>query len=394
MHDSSTPLDSKTSALIWFGAAVSIAEILTGTLFAPLGFAQGLTAIVLGHLIGGGLFFAAGYIGAQTGKSAMQTTALSFGHHGSFLFSLANIIQLVGWTAIMIITGAQAAAALSGGGETVWSIAIGLLILVWLFIGMRNFDKINLAAMSALFLLTLWWSGSAFHGQAPAAAPAADGISFGAAVELAVAMPLSWLPLVADYTRRAKRPLAATLSGTLAYSLTSCWMYAIGLGAALFSQQSDIAAMLQHTGLGLAGIFIVVFSTVTTTFLDAHSAGVSSQHLFQQLKERPTAIAVTLLGTLLAIVYPVHQFENFLYFIGSVFAPMIAIQIADFFLLKRRQQPATIDWVALALWLAGFILYRNLLQWETPVGSTLPVMAAVVILTLLARKIFNRAAEN
>ncbi len=393
MHDSSPTLDSKTSALIWFGAAVSIAEILTGTLFSPLGFARGLAAIVLGHLIGGCLFFAAGYIGAQTGKSAMQTTALSFGHHGSFLFSLANIIQLIGWTAIMIITGATAASALSGGGETIWSIAIGLLILVWLIIGMRNFDKINLAAMSALFLLTLWWSGSAFQGQAPAAAPA-DGISFGAAVELAVAMPLSWLPLVADYTRRAKRPLAATLSGTLAYSLTSCWMYAIGLGAALFSQQSDIAAMLQHAGLGLAGIFIVVFSTVTTTFLDAHSAGVSSQHLFQPLKERPTAIAVTLIGTLLAIAYPVHQFESFLYFIGSVFAPMIAIQIADFFLLKRRRQTASVDWVALALWLAGFILYRNLLQWETPLGSTLPVMAAVIILTLLARKLFNRAAES
>ena len=34
------------SALIWFGAGVSIAEILTGTYFAPLGFAKGLAAIL------------------------------------------------------------------------------------------------------------------------------------------------------------------------------------------------------------------------------------------------------------------------------------------------------------------------------------------------------------
>lgn len=72
--------------------------------------------------------------------------------------------------------------------------------------------------MSALFLLTPVVERQRLQGQAPAAAPA-DGISFDAARSgLAVAMPLSWLPLVADYTRRAKRPLAATLSGTLAYS--------------------------------------------------------------------------------------------------------------------------------------------------------------------------------
>ena len=36
-------------ALIWFTAAISMAEILTGTWFAPLGWQQGLIAIVVGH---------------------------------------------------------------------------------------------------------------------------------------------------------------------------------------------------------------------------------------------------------------------------------------------------------------------------------------------------------
>ena len=59
-------------ALIWFTAAISMAEILTGTWFAPLGWKQGLIAIVVGHFIGGSMFFCAGYIGARTQKSAMQ----------------------------------------------------------------------------------------------------------------------------------------------------------------------------------------------------------------------------------------------------------------------------------------------------------------------------------
>ena len=40
------------NGLIWFGAGVSIAEILTGTYLAPLGLWKGIAAILLGHLIG------------------------------------------------------------------------------------------------------------------------------------------------------------------------------------------------------------------------------------------------------------------------------------------------------------------------------------------------------
>ncbi|MEF9970699.1 MAG: cytosine permease, partial [Oscillospiraceae bacterium] len=93
--------ETKTGAfsngLIWFGAAVSIAEILTGTLIAPLGFGRGLTAILIGHIIGCALLYFAGMIGARSEKSAMETVKFSFGQKGSLLFSLLNVLQLVGW---------------------------------------------------------------------------------------------------------------------------------------------------------------------------------------------------------------------------------------------------------------------------------------------------------
>jgi len=159
MEQQADKLSVTASAVIWFGAAVSVAEILTGMLFAPLGWRMGLLAVAIGHVIGGVLFYLAGLIGAQTGRSAMETVQLSFGRRGSLLFSAANVVQLVGWTAIMIFTGAQAAAALTAGwsgAQIGWSVIIGALILLWLRIGMRNFSKINFVSMGTLFALTLW----------------------------------------------------------------------------------------------------------------------------------------------------------------------------------------------------------------------------------------------
>jgi purine-cytosine permease-like protein len=97
------------NGLIWFGAGVSLAEILTGTYIAPLGFWKGFAAILLGHLIGGVLFYLAGVIGGKTGKSAMETVKMTFGAGGGKLFAVLNIVQLVGWTAIMIYDGANSA---------------------------------------------------------------------------------------------------------------------------------------------------------------------------------------------------------------------------------------------------------------------------------------------
>ncbi len=93
-----------SNGLIWFGAAMSIAEILTGTFIAPLGFQRGILAIVLGHAIGCVLLYFAGLIGAKTGKSAMETVKTSFGDKGSLIFSSLNVLQLVGWTAVMIVS--------------------------------------------------------------------------------------------------------------------------------------------------------------------------------------------------------------------------------------------------------------------------------------------------
>ena len=374
-----------SNCLIWFGAGISVAEILTGTLLAPLGFVKGLTATLLGHLIGCVLLFLAGIIGAKTEKSSMETVKMSFGQKGSVLFSVLNVLQLVGWTAIMILSGAQAADGVLNYGSPVWRIIIGILIMLWIAIGIKILDKINTVAMIALLLLTIVLSKVIFKSEASFASP--ETISFGAAVELSVAMPLSWLPLISDYTRYAKKPVKATLGSTVAYFIASVWMYVIGMGAAIFTGETDVGLIMIKSGLGLVAIGVIVLSTVTTTFLDAYSAGVSCESISSKLKEKPMAMLVCVVGIMLAIFTPIGEIEGFLYVIGSVFAPMIAVQITNYYILKKNSSEKTVDIINIVIWLAGFVIYRIFMNFDIPVGYTLPAMVVTALLTYAVNKL-------
>lgn len=375
------------NSLIWFGAAVSIAEILTGTYFASLGFLKGILAIVLGHIIGCGLLFLAGLIGAKTEKSAMETVKMSFGNKGSLFFAILNVLQLVGWTGIMIYDGALATQGILNIGHIIWCLIIGGLILLWILIGIKNLGKINIIAMSALFVMTIILSFIIFRGGISLEG-SDESMSFGAALELSVAMPLSWLPLISDYTKEAKEPVKATVASSIIYGLVSTWMYIIGMSAALFTMESDIAQILLKAGLGIVGLLIVVLSTVTTTFLDAYSAGVSTESIMEKIPGKWVAVAVTIIGTAGAILVPMDDITSFLYLIGSVFAPMISIQIVDFFILKAGHEKEKFAMSNIFIWLAGFIIYRILIKIDAPIGSTIPDMLITMIICILVNKIF------
>ena len=375
------------NGLIWFGAGVSIAEILTGTYFAPLGMTRGIAAILTGHLIGCVLLFLAGYIGARTRRSAMETTKMSFGARGGLLFAILNVLQLVGWTAIMIYDGALSANAVLKTGAWVWCLIIGALICLWLFIGITNLGKINVITMTALFILTLVLCKVIFFSGGSSRYSISDGITFGAAVELAVAMPLSWLPLISDYTREAEKPFAATLGSAVTYGLVSCWMYLIGMGAAIFTGTYDISQIMLKAGLGVAGLLIIVFSTVTTTFMDAYSAGISAVSIRSEINGKICAVIVAVVGTVCAILFPMDDITSFLYLIGSVFAPMIAVMIADYFILHADSGSTAFNWRNLAIWLIGFLLYRFLMTKDLICGNTLPDMLVTTVIAVIAGRL-------
>lgn len=377
-----------TNAMIWFGAGVSISEILTGTYFASLGFGKGMAAILIGHIIGCVLFCLAGIIGGKNGKSSMESAKMSFGGKGALIFPVLNIVQLVGWTSVMISSGAAAAENVYAIGMSLWSIIIGVLVIVWLFVGAKNVNAVNTIALSLLFVLTIILSFVVFRGGVSTLV-SGEAITFGAAVEMAVAMPLSWLPLISDYTKEAEKPVKASVVSSVVYFIISCWMYVIGMGMALFTNETDIAVIMVKAGLGIAGLIIVIFSTVTTTFLDVYSAGISSGSLSSKINQQAAAVIVCVIGTLLAIFTQTNYFESFLYFIGSVFAPMIAVQIVDWFIFKNDSSDKGVNIINLVVWAVGFVLYRISMNFDIILGNTFPVMLITGIICFIANKVWR-----
>ena len=395
--------ENKTSVLsnglIWFGAGVSMSEILTGTYFAPLGIKTGLFALLIGHIIGGILLFLAGYLGAKTRNNAMETVAVSFGRKGNLPFSVLNILQLAGWLAILNYDGALAANGIFSVGAGVWCAVIGVLLLLWVLVGLKRLEKINMVAMTALFLMTLVLCfvivtrgnfGTLFNGSSVNK----DVLTFGAAIELSAAMPLSWIPVISDYTSNSTKPVKATVVSTIVYCLVSCWMYLIGMSAAIGMGTSDIAQISLRAGLGVVGLLIILFSTVTTNFLAAHSAGVSGEVIGESFSKhingKYLSILVVLLGTIAAILYPMDNIEDFLYLINSVFAPMIAVMIADFFFNKKRSVTKEWDWTNLIVWLIGLSLYRVLMHVDIVIGYTLPDIVITAVLCVIVHRILPK----
>ncbi|KXO14585.1 putative hydroxymethylpyrimidine transporter CytX [Peptoniphilus sp. GNH] len=377
-------------SLIWFGAAVSIAEIITGTYFASLGFKTALIAIIMGHVFGGVLLYLSAIIGGVSKKSAMETVKLSFGRKGFSIFAIINIIQLVCWTGIMIYDGAISASTIFNVGNWVWALVIGALIVFWIWLGLTNLGLVNKISMSLLFILSLVLAYIIFRNKSGVSADINDSLSFGAAVELSIAMPLSWLPLISDYSKDYEDYKKSSMGAVLLYSLVSIFMYVIGLSAAIFAKTTDIAEIMVKSGLGIAGLLIIVFSTVTTTFLDAYSAGVSANSLNKKIDARLCGILVTILGTIGAMLFPMDDITSFLYLIGSVFAPMVAILIADFYILKIDRSDHDFYIKNIIIWIIGFIIYRILLKTDIVIGSTFASVLIIIVLTVLVEKISNK----
>lgn len=381
---------------LWFGAAISLAEIFTGGLLAPLGFMDGLKAILLGHFIGGTILLLGGYIGAQSKLPAIMSTRISFGSYGSYLFSLLNVLQLIGWTAVMIISGGRAANELGKvlfgfDNINIWSVGIGALICIWILLGKEGFKKLNVIAVVLLFALTLLLCGVVFEQSSVFSSVGTGEMSFGSALELSVIMPLSWLPLISDYTRFAQNKKSGLTGSFLGYFIGSSLMYTIGLAIALYAKDADVGTMMLALNLGFFALGIVLLSTVTTTFLDAYSAGVTFLNVFPQMNEKKVAFVMAIIGLVVAIFTPIEQYENFLYAIGSVFGPLFAIVLTDYFFFNKIHIEPTLRLHvgSCVVWAVGVCLYYQFITLDFFFGSTLPVMAITSILFIMTKKVMS-----
>lgn len=372
---------------LWAGAAIAISEVWAGGVLAPLGFWGGLGAIILGHLIGNTPLALGGVLGSDLGIPSMVSVRVAFGRGGSYLASILNLIQLLGWTAIMIIICAQSLevitqAVWSYSSLKLWILLAGLGSTVWALVGSSWWKWMERIAVVALCILSLFMTYTvlAEYPLSQLIGARGDGsLPFGAGLDLVIAMPISWLPLAADYSRFARKSKTAFWGTWWGYFIAGCWMYFLGLSVALATGRSDPIPAMIALGFSSVAFAIVLFSTFTTTFLDIYSSAVSFLNLQPKIREKVATLIFGVGGTLLALIFPMNRYESFLLLIGAVFVPLFGVVLFDYFIYRKRKvdlediyQGRMINWKAVLSWAVGVLVYELFLYLFPFVGASIP----------------------
>jgi len=410
--------------LLWAGAAISLAEIWAGSLVVPLGLGLGLWAILLGHLIGNTPFALGGLMGSRWGIPTMVSVRPSFGMRGSYFASALNVIQLIGWTAVMLIVCGQAADAISKfygfSNLNLWIILSGVITTLWAMVGHRFWKWLQRISVFVLLILCMVMTYIVFQEYGwgmLSQIPRKRDFPFMVGMDLVIAMPISWLPLVSDYSRFATDSKRSFWGTWIGYFIVSSWMYLIGLMATLATQSSDPSGVVMNLmlkfGWAIPALIIVLFSTFTTTFLDIYSTAISGLNIFPKLGERTGIWIGGILGIIVAIIFPaLLAYEHFLLFIGAMFCPLFGIVLVDYFLLGRgaidledlyKRNGKYWFWkginpLAIIAWAIGFAIYlgfspmlmEKVLQIKAafpwPIGSSLPSMLLAGLIYWFLRK--------
>jgi putative hydroxymethylpyrimidine transporter CytX len=370
-----------TNAVIWFGVAISVSEIEAGIQIGSMSAVDSLwVPLVLGHILGGIMLFFVGLIGARVRLNAMESISSTFGNYGSKFFATLNVAQLLAWVAVL---NAQGAMALMGLNLNIpfymICIILAVLIAAWVYVGLQRSSKITTVVMMVLTVLLVILSVKLFAGDALSNNVNSGALTFWNIFEISIAMPISWLPVISDYTKDVKKPVMATALSAIAYTIASLWMYFIGIEVVGLGTTSISQAIL-ISGLGVQGIIILVLSTITTNFLAANSAGESLKAIFNRVNPKIAGMIVSILSALLAISGIMGQYINFLYLIASVFAPMASVLLVSFYFVKSEGNAKLWYWNIFS-WLVGFVVYQMTVNLDSIfLGPTLLAIIASAIM--------------
>lgn len=391
--------------VLWADLGVGLLVLFAGALLVPsLGLGEALAAIVIGTLIGNLLLATAGIVGSNNAVPTMVMLRPPLGLRGSYLPSALNVLQLLGWTIFeLIIMGYGAneisSRALGFNAYPFWVAVFALVVILMGVVGPIAVVRqwLERFAVWLVLLMSLWLTYYIFTSYDVAALlrqPGKGGLPFLVAVDLVIAMPVSWLPLVADYNRFARSTPQAFWGTYLGYLVANIWFYALGalvlLAAAPSLEPKSFVAAVALTA-GLPALIMFLTKETDNAWADLYSAALSLQNAFPRLRQRWLIVGLGLFSFLVAVMVDITQYELFLLLIGSFFVPIFGVLAADYFLLRRGQyrvdelyRPQGIYWygngvntVGIAAWCLGVLAYQaanpTLLSTYLPVwGSLIP----------------------
>lgn len=392
-------------ASLWFSLGVGLLVMQVGAYLVPgVGTQDAIWAIVIGSVLGSALLAWTASIGCKTGLSSAGLMHQTFGSSFARLPVILNIVQLIGWTSFELVVMRDGTGAL---GQKVWGVTLSPVLTTLLWGGLltllmtasmltlvRQFvSRIGLPLVVASLLWLSWQFWHKLDAQGLDAFLNRQGngsMGMLSAIDLVMAMPVSWLPLVADYARYG-RSGKTTFGGTwLGYAIANIWCYGLGVLVVSASEPgTDLVTALLLAQGGLVALGLILLDELDNAYGDVHSAGVSTQSLLGG-SLKPWAIGLAVLSTLLAMVLPMHSLEPFLLTLSSVFVPLFGVilgRMACNACASSSLSPSTkaIDFSAAALWILGIACFHSVAKWAPQLGSALPTLALTFVLAWLTR---------
>jgi putative hydroxymethylpyrimidine transporter CytX len=374
---------------LWGNLGVSLLVLVIGALLVPaLTLRDAVLAIIVGGLIGNGMVGLAGLIGADARVPSMVLLRAPLGRKGSYIPTALNALQCLGWATFELIIIAAAASALSDEvfgieAKAAWTVFFGVLAAVFALIGPVGFvrrvlRRFGVWVVLASLLYLSWWALSEADVGALWDAPAEGGSSFWLGVDLVIAITVSWVPLVADYTRFSRDRTSAFWGAGGGYFIGGTWMLALGVVLVLdrgLTDPVEIPPAVAAAGFAAAlALLAVTLDETDEAFANVYSAAVSLQNAFANAQQRLLVVAVATLATIGALVVELRNYESFLLLLGSFFVPLFGVLLADWLRSGARYTRSQIfdapAWrpELLLAWLVGFALYHWL--HEPPLGPS------------------------
>lgn len=393
------PFHFSDAFTLWASLGVGLLVLQAGALLVPgLGFGIAMATILIGSAIGVVLLALVGVVGSDTGVATMAALRPSLGIRGSLLPTIANIVQLVGWGTFEIIVMRDSAHAIAQQLGTfshpvLWTLIWGTLATLLAFGGpllvVRTFLK--RWGIWLVYAATIWLTIQLITRYDLTTIVNHRGtgeLTFGIGIDLVIAMPLSWLPLIADYTRFGRSARQMFWGTALGYFLANVWFYALGAAYALVLESGDFIRSILLTSGGLFALVVILIDETDNAFADIYSAAVSTGNIVPQLATAWLAIGYGMVCTVLALLVPIGQYEAFLLLIGSLFAPLFGVVLVDHFIIRKRAiEPTALDqqngmyrylsgwnWTGLLAWVIGVGTFQFMTRMLPEVGATLPAL--------------------
>ncbi len=389
-------------ASLWFSLGVGLLVIQIGAYLVPaMGTQDALLAIFLGSLLGSGLVAWVAKLGCDTGLSSAGLMHQVYGSGFAKLPIVLNVMQLVGWTSFELVIMRDGTLAMgeqhmgwSGNylvmATVFWGGILTLLMASSMLGLVRNFVSrfglplvvISLAWLTWQFLGVLQTQDvSAFWNRS-----GNNSMGFLSAIDLVIAMPVSWLPLVADYARHGKNSRTAMSATWLGYAIANIWCYSLGvLVVSVSSPDINLVSTLLLAQGGLLALGLILIDELDNAYGDVYSASLNSHSLFSRWSIKQWGLLIAVGCTLLAIVLPIHSLEPFLLMLSSVFIPLYGVILGRAGRAPASNASRSIYLLPALIWLIGIAVFHLSKQFTPQWGSALPSLAISLSLAWFTR---------